>query len=432
MSLLNEFSDKQLDSIRNSNNKINVWEGAVSSGKTYSSLWRWYKECRDGPPGPFAMLSKTYDTFKRNILPDLEKILGAHVQYFSGKRELYIKNRLVHIIGCSDERAEQKIRGVTFAGAYVDEMTLIPESAFNMLLSRLRVPGAKLFGTTNPDSPFHWMKKNLLDVNPDVSSWQFKMDDNPFLTADYKDFIKRQYKGLWYQRFIEGLWVQAEGAIYDMFNEADHVLPHPRSLATTYIVGVDYGTNNPCAFVLLGINRNYYPNIWVEEEYYYDSKVKQRQKTDSEYAQDLKDFIAHKHISGIYIDPSAASFIAELRKIGVEPLYQANNDVIDGIRFVSSYLSDGTLKICKKCTNLIMEFQGYVWDPKSIKTGEDRPLKQSDHALDALRYALFTHLGGRDRSSASARDLEQLYAETRSAQPELPRFFQDPQKDRFY
>lgn len=420
MSVEDYFSSKQVDSITNSIAKINIWQGAVSSGKTYASLWRWYDECRSGPPGPFAMLSKTYDTFKRNILPELEKILGSHIRYSQGKREMTVKNRLVHVIGCSDERAEQKIRGQTLAGAYVDEATLIPESAFRMLQSRLRVPGAKLFCTTNPDSPYHWFKRDFLDNNQDVAQWHFLMDDNPYLSSDYIQYIKRQYHGLWYKRYVEGLWVQAEGAIYDFFDERFHVINFPPGMAESYICGVDYGTSNPCSFILIGINRSKYPNMWVEREYFFDSRKEQRQKTDSEYAEDLYSFLANLPCEAVYIDPSAVSFRVELQKRGGLNVIEAKNEVIDGIRLVSTYLSNGTLKICSNCQETIKEIQSYVWDVKSEKSGQDKPKKTDDHSLDALRYAIFSHFFHKDFNLLKPQDVDRNYREAMSSGPDLP------------
>ena len=421
----NDISPKQLASLKESDARINIWEGAVRSGKTYVSLWRFLKELTYGPAGEYCIISRTYDSFKRNILPQLVRMIGPDAKYYSGKREMSLWGKTIHVVGADDERAESKIRGPTFSGAYVDEATIIPESVFKMLISRCAMGGAKIFATTNPDSPYHWLKRDYLENNEDVKSWQFKLDDNPELSTDEKQYLCRQYRGLWYQRFIEGLWVQAEGAIYDFFDEKLHVLDFPQSTAQFYIVGVDYGTTNPCAFVLIGINFNKYPNMWVEDEYYYSSKVHQRQKTDAEYANDLKRFIENRPIKAIYIDPSAASFKAELLKAGVDHLFDAENEVIDGIRFVAKYLDLGTIKICQKCTNLIKEFQSYVWDAKSLKSGIDKPLKENDHALDALRYALYTHFFGKDTQRLTAQDIDRLYNETRSNGPNLPAFFQD-------
>lgn len=425
------FSPKQLQSINESIAPINIWEGAVSSGKTYASLWRFHEETQIGPDGDYCIVSKTYDTFRRNLIPIFEDMLGRHMRYFSGKRMLYLKNKLVHVIGCADERAEQKLRGSTFAGAYVDEATLVPESAFKMLQGRLRIPNAKLFCTTNPDSPYHWFKKDYLEGNIDVRSWQFLMDDNPFLTDQYKEYLKRQYKGLWYQRYIMGQWVQAEGAVYEFFDEKVHVIDYPRNPAHYYIVGVDYGTINPCAFVLIGYNPNGYPNLWVEDEYYYNSRARQRQKTDGELADDFQQFIAGKKIQAIYIDPSAASFKTELIKRGVDSIYDANNDVRNGIAFVGMRLNEESFKICRKCTNLIQEFTSYVWDEKAAKLGMEKPKKENDHLLDSLRYALYTHFFGQNGEETSPQDLEKRWRHARGENTDLPPQFRNPTGYRF-
>jgi PBSX family phage terminase large subunit len=423
------LSDKQLISLHESDARINIWEGAVRSGKTYVSLWRWLKELSYGPPGEYCIITRTYDTFKRNLLPQLTRMIGSDVRYYSGKREMVIFDKTIHIIGADDERAENKIRGPTFSGAYVDEATIIPESVFKMLISRCAMKGARIFATTNPDSPFHWLKKDYLTDNPDVKSWKFTLEDNPELTKEEKAYLCRQYKGIWYKRFIEGLWCQAEGAIYDFFDAAIHTIPHPPGQAEFYIVGVDYGTTNPCAFSLVGINRSKFPNMWVEDVYYWDSREKQRQKTDSEYADDFKKFIENKAVKAIYIDPSAASFKLELARSGVNNLYDAENEVLDGIRLTSKFLANGTLKICAGCTPLLKEFQSYVWDSKCAKKGEDKPLKESDHILDSLRYAIYTHFFGKEMSRMTARDLDQLYAEAVGGGNDLPAPFRDIHQD---
>lgn len=423
MKRIKPLSSQQLISFQESNAKINIWQGAVRSGKTYSSIVRFLDEVLNGPAGDYAILTKTYDTFRRNILSTLTEIIGVDARYYMGKREMIIWGKRIFIIGCDDRGAESKIRGATFGGAYVDEATEIPDCVFRMLISRTMIGDARIFATTNPSSPYHWLKTEFLDNNPDVLSWAFVLDDNPLLTKDEKDYLKRQYKGIWYKRYIEGLWVQAEGAIYDFFDVGLHAMDYPTNSAEYYICGVDYGTTNACAFVMLGVNRSAYPNIWVEKEYYYDSRVKQRQKTDSEYADDLERFIAGKPVKAIYIDPSAASFKLELQRRGVQSLMDANNEVIDGIRFVGDCINNGTLKVVKSCVNLLKEIQSYVWDERSFKTGVDKPIKENDHALDALRYAMFTHFYNKNTDKI---DWDKVYRDAHQLPPNLPRFFQDP------
>lgn len=423
MSTINDFfSPKQILSIRESNSSINIWEGSIRSGKTHASLWRFVHEANSGPAGDFAIISRTYDSFERNILPELLKILGKHARYFRGKRQIFLKQRKCHVITADDASAESKIRGCTLAGAYVDEVTIIPENVWMQLLGRLSIEGAKLFGTTNPDSPYHWFKL-WMDGNQDLKSFKFVMQDNPSLSKERIGFYSRQFKGLWYQRFVEGKWVQAEGAVYDFFDEKLHVIDFPMSLASQYIVGVDYGTTNPCAFVLIGYNPNRYPNLWVEDEYYYKSAVHQRQKTDNEYADDFLSFTEGRPIRAAYIDPAAASFKLELQRRGIDYLHDAQNEVLDGIRFVARQLSQGTIKICCKCRNLIAEFQSYVWDEKSNKKGVDQPLKENDHALDALRYALYSHFFEQEAGGLTAKDLDRMYNETRGINDNLPPMF---------
>ena len=391
--ILQDLSSQQLYSFKHSDARINIWQGAVRSGKSHSAMLRFLDYIMHGPPGTLIAVGKTNASLKRNLVDPLLELLGIDVKYFAGKQEVHLYGRNIILVGANDERAEGKIRGNTYAGGIVDEATLVPESFFVTLLARLSVPNAKLFLTTNPDSPFHWLKKNYIDRQDDLDlkTFQFTLEDNPSLTETFKNSLKAEFRGLWYQRYIEGKWVLAEGTIYDFFDEAIHCLDFGPTSCRYYICGVDYGTTNPCAFSLVGYDPSNYPNLWVEDEYYYDSREKNRQKTDSEYGEDLKRFLQGKNVKTIYIDPSAASFKAELLKKGFTGLVDANNDVLDGIRFTSKLLANGTLKVTRKCKNLIKEFGTYAWNSKSIKLGEDVPLKQNDHLLDSLRYILYTH-----------------------------------------
>ncbi|MEA4884273.1 MAG: PBSX family phage terminase large subunit [Clostridia bacterium] len=384
------FSRQGLTSIAESTARLNIWEGAVRSSKTICSLVRWLEYVKAGPPGDLLMTGKTERTLKRNILDPIESIVGrGNFRCNMGSGEARLFDRRVYIAGANDERSESKIRGVTLAGAYGDELTLWPESFFRMLLSRLSVEGASLFGTTNPDGPMHWLKVDYLDRAGELNlrSWHFELEDNPNLSREFVESLKREYTGLWYKRFISGLWVMAEGAVYDMWDEDKRLFRDMPDKFTRMAVGVDYGTANPTAFVLAGQSG---AQIYVPAEYYYDSRRTGRQKTDSEYAKDLKEFIAGKGVQAIVIDPSAASFIAECRRQGIGPIRHADNSVLDGIRDVSSHMSRDVLFVHENCKNLRKELSGYVWDAKAQAKGEDRPVKVNDHAADALRYVIRT------------------------------------------
>lgn len=388
------FSPKGLRSIEESTARINIWEGAVRSSKTICSIVRWLEHVKTAPPGDLLMVGKTERTLKRNILDPLEQIVGGRrFKYNRGLGEVYLFGRRIYVAGANDERAAGKIQGLTLAGAYGDELSLWPESFFTMLLSRLSVPGAKLFGTTNPDSPYHWLKVNYLDRAGELNlkSWHFTLEDNLNLDPAYVEALKKEYTGLWYKRFILGLWVLAEGAIYDMWDEARHIKPAPQNLRR-FIVAIDYGTSNPCTFGLYGWNDGLKPVVHLTREYWYNSKATGRQKTDAEYADDFATWLGDIRPEAIYVDPSAASFIAELRKRGFR-VKDADNDVTDGIRFVASMLSQERFFVDPSCKHTIAEFNSYVWDPKAQLRGEDKPLKQNDHSMDRNRYALFSHFG---------------------------------------
>src|ERR1044072_7685910 len=304
------LSPIQIRSLKESTARLNFWEGPVRSGKSYSCFWRWIDFIQNGPQGPLIMCGRTEPTIKRNIIRPLYELIGDDLQYQSGKGKVKLWGRTIDVVGANDERAEAKIRGSEYVGALLDEVTILPENFVKMLFSRLSREGAKLFGSTNPDSPFHWLKTDYLDREGemDVKVFKFSFEDNPSLTEEYKNSLKKEYQGLWYKRYIEGQWVLAEGAVYDFFDEGIHCIDYPPGNASHYIVGIDYGTSNPCVFSLIGYNPSLYPNIWLEKEYYYDSKAKNRQKTDAEYSQDLVAFISGYNVKSIYIDPSALSF----------------------------------------------------------------------------------------------------------------------------
>lgn len=390
---IDELSDKQIKSFQDSNARINIFEGPVRAGKSFIALIRWLEFCRSGPPGNLIICGRTDKTIKRNIIAPLQDLVGSAVQYRAGKGEVRLYNRLMYVVGANDDRAEAKIRGSEFSGALIDEGSLIPESFFKMLLSRLSVPGAQLFCSTNPDSPYHWLKRDFIDRKDelDLKVFSFSIHDNPSLGAKYIKDLSAEYRGLWYKRYIEGKWVMAEGAVYDFFDSDLHIIDLPPAPATYYILGVDYGTTNPCVFTLIGHNAGVYPNTWLEKEYYYDSRETLRQKTDYEYAKDLIAFIDGVNVKQLYIDPSAASFKQELIRQGITNIVDANNDVVPGIRFMGMLIANGTYKICSQCVHSIKEFSNYLWDAKASEKGIDLPIKKSDHSLDAQRYALFTH-----------------------------------------
>jgi PBSX family phage terminase large subunit len=398
MNLDELISPKQVDAIIEAQAFLNVFEGSVRSGKTYSSLVRWLSYVADAPEGgELVMVGRTRDSLARNVFQPLMNpaVFGPFardITYTNGAPTAQVLGRTVHALGANDAQAEPKVRGLTCAGAYVDEATTLPKTFFDQLGARCSVPGSKIFATTNPDNPAHWLRKDYL-LRPRetrLRSWHFVLDDNPSLDEAYKARIKATHVGLFYKRNVLGLWVQAEGAIYDMWDEQRHVVADLPPMARWLAVGIDYGTTNPFVALMLGLGTD--GCLYVTSEYRHDSKAKQRSLTDAEYDRELRAWIAAQgvHPEWVIIDPSAASFIEQLHRTGGLNLQAADNTVIDGIRGVASLLGAGRLRIHASCTGLIDEMVGYAWDTKASDDGEDKPIKAADHGPDALRYALRT------------------------------------------
>lgn len=400
-----KFSPKALDFLAHSDARLNILHGSVRSTKTVNCTLRWITYCLDGPPGDLMMVGKTVATLQRNVLNDLQDILG--VKYFKWvnrqQGELQILGRRVHAVGANSEDAEARIRGATLAGALCDEANLYPQSFWNQLMARCSVKGAMIFANCNPDSPFHWFYteviKNEKITNKKV--WHFVLEDNPNLSEEYVESLKSMYTGVFYKRFIEGLWVVADGMIYDMFTEERHVKKLPieklKSPANDYYIACDYGTSTTMSWsFLVRFPDGSYHKM---SEYYYDAIKRKKQQSDSEFGNDFDAWITQNItklgytyrtcVRAIFVDPSAASWKMELRNRGYI-VKDANNDVINGIRCVAALLAQDKYTIDPDCVNTIAEYASYSWDPTYQQKGLDKPIKEKDHACDSDRYGIYS------------------------------------------
>jgi PBSX family phage terminase large subunit len=396
------LTGKQLLSVEAADRRLNIWEGSVRSGKSVAADLRWLKFVRHGPPGNLLMAGKTERTLKRNVIDPLTDVLGrAHCSYALGSGELRLLGRRVYVAGANDERAQEKIRGITLVGTYVDEASTLPESFWTMLLSRLSVDGAQLFATTNPEGPQHWLKVDYLDHAAvwvrgdgemvtgddealDLARFSFRLPDNPHLPPDYVSAISREYSGLWRRRLIEGEWCVAAGAVYEEWDPSSHVVPAAAlpPVARTLSVGIDYGTTHPTRGYLLGVSAEPRPRLVVMDEW------APPKMTDSGLSADYRRWVAGRCPEWVCVDPAAASFKLQLFSDGLANVMDAHNAVLDGIRTIASLLATGTLIVSDACAELVKEIPGYVWDPKATARGEDAPLKANDDSCDALRYAV--------------------------------------------
>lgn len=382
------FSQKQKEFIKNANKKLNIAVGSIRTGKTVIAAIAFilhvlkFKESQN-----FVIVGKTRDTAKRNVVDVIQKYFGeSSINYTVARDEIKLFGHKIYVLGANDEKAETRFRGMTLAGGMLDEVTTYPRSVFEQILARTSIEGAKIYATTNPDSPYHWLYTDYIQKADEKGYYvmKFYLDDNPFLPKEYIDFIKNTYTGLFYKRFILGEWVAADGIIYDMFEEKIHVVDEIPNVFDKYIVGIDFGMGNPTVFLLIGVRNNI---KYVIKEYYHEGR-EEGKKTIEKYSRDLKQFLEGIKPHKIYIDPSAQALIHQLKCDGFFNVREANNDVLDGIATVGSMLGQNQLFINSCCKNLIREFYSYAWDKKAQERGEDKPLKVADHALDALRYAL--------------------------------------------
>lgn len=396
------LAPKQIEFINNSTRHWNLAHGSVRSGKTIGTLFRFMQASNECPDSQIFMVGHSSETIYQNAIrllleSDQLAVFRPFCTWYSGKRQLKFRDKTIQTLGAKDEGAIGQFQGKTMSLVYCDEMTLYPESIIDMIDTRLSNPWSMGFASMNPSHPGHKVKK-WIDMaesgNSDYYSLHFTLSDNPYVDENYKNRVKSSLSGLFYKRNYLGEWCLADGAIFDFFDRKIHVVSKPPRAAEYWIAGIDFGTSNAFACVLIGVSTGQYIQtgkcLWVEKEYYWDSKQTQRQKTNGEYARDVYDFLEPYSVKGIYIDPSAAAMRLELQRKGLH-IIDADNDVTNGIQKMTSEMAEGNLFICKECTNLIKEVESYVWDAKKSKEGEDVPIKKGDHAVDAMRYCLNTH-----------------------------------------
>lgn len=384
--------------------KLALWYGAVSSGKTVISLWAFLLAVRVAPRGGLiVIIGKSLQTIYQNIFTLLANtdIFGSRISsqivYTPGSTSAWILGREVMLVGANDAKAVGRIQGATIGLAYVDEAALLPEEFWNMLVSRLRVPGARLLATMNPASANHWIRKKwiLQAADKNLISFHFTMDDNPALDDEYKADMIRSYSGVFYDRMIRGLWTNAAGAIFPMWDPHVHQIPFAQMPRLQAIIGVgmDYGTTNATTAMMLGLTDERAPRLVFMDEWGWNSREEGYTLSDVELSKRFRKWLPQEHTPYpsdleprfIFRDPSAASFARQLLDDGITT-WPATNDVLPGIATISNLLDRRKLLVTDRCVNWLSEVTEYRWDEKATDDGEDKPLKENDHWLDGGRY----------------------------------------------
>ena len=383
-----------------------ICDGAIRSGKTHSMsfsfvIWAMENFAEEN----FGMCGKTIGALRRNVITPLKKMLLRHGY---GVKERRAENLIIvskgervnyfYEFGGKDESSQDLIQGITLAGVFFDEVALMPESFVNQATGRCSVDGSKMWFNCNPEGPYHWFKTGWVDEHEEKNLiyLHFTMEDNPSLTERIKERYRSMYVGVFFKRYVLGVWEKAEGLIYPMY--ADALADTSKVKPEQICVSIDYGTQNPFA-ALLWYKQN---GVWYAVKgYYYSGRGTGIQKTDNDYLEDMRTFLKDeiylreeqarttqiREKIRVVIDPSAASFIALLRKDRWAKVVPADNAVLDGIRDTATALQTGLIKISDSIEEWKMEASGYTWDDSV----EDKPVKENDHLMDAMRYFVTTN-----------------------------------------
>lgn len=390
------ISDKQKKILAFPYSKFDVLicDGAVRSGKTSIMMWAFVKWAMDNFNGQrFGICGKTVDSASKNIIVPFTSMSLAKERYIIRWRRsdkiLEVRRgnvtNLFEVFGGKDESSFALIQGRTLAGVLLDEVVLMPRSFVEQAMTRCSVDGAKLWFSCNPGSPQHWFYTEWIQKHKERNALylHFSMTDNPGLSEQTIARYEAMFTGVFRQRYVEGLWVLAEGLIYSVFGE-DTIVPTIERKYSRYVISMDYGIQNPTAMLLWG----FYDGVWYQvDEFYHSGRETSQQKTDQEYYEDLERLAGDRYIDSLIIDPSATSFIALVKQQRRFKVRKAQNDVIDGIQKTASAIQQGKIKVNDCCKRTIKEYGLYSWDQKA---DEDRPIKDNDHAMDATRYFVNT------------------------------------------
>lgn len=285
------------------------------------------------------------------------------------------------------------IRGMTAFGAYINEASLANETVFKEIISRCSGDGARIVFDTNPDNPEHWLKKEYIDSkNENIISYHFRLDDNTFLSERYIRNIKESTPtGMFYDRDIEGLWVTGEGVVYSDFDGNKHFINDISGIDfETYIAGVDWGYSHYGSIVVFGIDKE---NNW----YLVEEHATQFKEIDYwvEIALGVKERYGNINF---YCDSARPEHIERFRRERIRAI-NADKSILSGIEEVARLIKlDRFFVLSSKVKQFKKEIYNYIWDEK---TGN--PVKENDDVMDAMRYAVYSHMRLKGRRKGADR-----------------------------
>lgn len=410
--MFESFNEKQEEFVKdikqNNLSRMNILQGSVRSGKTYVSLIAWIMLVARYPKdSQFLMVGKTITSLKRNCLVLLESLCRRDSFSFStSKKEAILFGRKIYLEGVNDSRAEQKIRGMTLQAAYCDELALFTEEFFSMLLSRLSMQDAKLLGTTNPDTPSHWLMKKYISRKDELNLkvWDFYLDDNDTIPKEIKEDMKREYTGVFYERFILGKWVSAEGVIYTKFanDKEKYIVSNiPKHDIQSIYIGIDYGASkSKTAFVAVGITNGFRELYILKEktmdgvnapEYLYESFLDFYIEVEKAYGVITTCFADWGGLGQVQTKGLQNYFIKKHKFARIVDCIKCR--IIERINLTCRLIGADRFFVHENCKETIEALSNAVWEEDKDDVRLDNGTVNID-VLDAMEYAFSSSMNG--------------------------------------
>lgn len=402
------FSEVALDYLLNSTHWLNIAVGSIRSGKTIVALTRFIEYTLTSTNEDFMIIGKTLTALERNVVRPLMKMLrtlGIHAEHNRYLNEIYYNGNTVCLFGVGKKGDDEKIQGSTFGGTLIDEGTVITEEGFKMILSRNSLPDSKIFITCNPANPNHYLYTEYITndnmINDDKCHvWTFTLMDNQTLTPEYIDNLKASYPpdSLFYKRYIDGLWVSGQGAIYGHFDD-DNIYSEdvPLEEYDYLALGSDYGASSTTCWNLIGVK-------CYDDHYRYDvidegghnaeqTGVSVTNSKIADMIQEMQDKYNLGEDTVFYVSHDATSLETELIEdkdihLTVEKYMP---DTLECITTIADLIYKNEFRVHRRCTRTIDCIQSYEWDAGAARRGEDKPYKVDDHFCDSLRAPVMMH-----------------------------------------
>lgn len=394
-----KLSPKQKEFWNNCNCRWNIKTGATRSGKTYLDYYiipKRIRACKGD--GLIVLLGNTQGTIERNVLEPMRSIWGSLVGTISSNNKAKLFGRDVYVLGADKKNQVARIQGAGIEYCYGDEITTWSQDVFQMLKSRLDKPNSCFDGTCNPDSPNHWFKE-FLESKANIYHQHYTIDDNPFLTDEFVTALKQEYYGtVYYNRFILGQWVRAEGAIYKLFaGKPDRYFISFEELMHKKLqminVGVDFGGNlSKHAFVATGITNDYEVIVLVSERHDADTDSDKLCMLFIDFIKCVFDM--YSNIDAIYCDSAEQVLIRTLKKalydngFNISVRNASKIEIVDRIRLVAGLISRNKFFYTLNADTVKDALTNAVWDETKIKTVRLDDGSSDIDTLDAMEYSI--------------------------------------------